>query len=946
MTLRAIGISALLFATLPSLLIATDRHVATGWRQTDTEHFAVIYQSADESVAAELVGFADDLYEELSAYLGMDRDRRIPVVIRGETGDANGYFTLLPTRIVLFTATPSTPIVGPRLDEWLRVVFTHELTHYFQVTEPVGWGRFARVLGPSAALVNLVFRPGWMTEGLAVHTETLFTGGGRGRNPVFEMQYVAALLADEYWSFDQALYGSDLAPRSRVYVGGYVMVDYIIRTFGIDRFMELSREYLRHPLLGIRRAMRRVLGVDADTFHDTMLVDLESRYGARAALSGGEIVSPQDSGYWFLIRGRTEIYGSSPTGYSRIITQDSWTDGVQAVDRRNAVHLDVDHFSLSANDDLIIGIRPFSDELRPGRWVGFTDLVAIDRRTGSVRRVTRGHRLYHSTLHPDGTSAVAVERIDGYSRLVRIDLASGRIEVIWDPQRTYMAAPFVSPDGRQVVVVASRDAEQDLYLIDLVTGSARNLTRSTGVTEYFPVFVSESTIWFTANLDGPPALYEFDLTNGAVTHLLTDRDGVFYATPLGDGAVYGSYSYTGPSVKQIDRLARHVVDWPGGVSPGQAAASDAALQVTTARVVASPGSTAEPLPSRNYVDWPRAELWLPVVLPARSETGIGVNVGGVVVVGSLLERKLGLLTSWVNVSSRVPSINLQMLHFSGPWQATVVLASAPSYQDKTGLRARLESGASVALRRDIAQWGVLRRRHSVAAAVSGLVTSVSADGYRLPDFFAGPSEENLGAGATVAYASVRETRVADLLGPAGTAVSLTGSYLAPLDQLGAPLLGAIGEVGLRMPAGAAMTDLRLAAKTPGLSTAIDAPRGTAMWLMGIPPMRPNPALVARIGIDSPAVLVDLGFRGFSLTRLGLSVYVQQAADYGADGIELWPETSAAIELVAKVGYLTASFTPAVGLVVTVPHRDPAQVRLSLTYRNASAGLGLVIGYRN
>ncbi|MCK4516920.1 MAG: hypothetical protein KAU31_16775, partial [Spirochaetaceae bacterium] len=413
MTVRSVGISVLLLVTLVSSLAAAE------WLQTDTDHFTVIYQPADESVAAELVGFADDLYEELSAYLGVDSDRRIPVVIRGETGDANGYFGFLPVRIALFTATPSTPILSPHLDEWLRLVFAHELTHYFHLTEPVGWGWVSHVFGPSAAVVNLVFMPDWVAEGVAIHSETTFTGAGRGRSPVFEMQYVAALLADEFWSFDQALYGSDFAPRSRVYVGGYVMVDYIIRTYGIDRFMDLSREYVRHPLLGIRRAIRRVLGVDADAFYDAMLADLDQQYGARAALPGGDLVSPEDAGYWFLIRGRTEMYGCPPTDYSRLIAQEAWVDGVQGSDLRNALHLSVDPYSLSMSDDLIIGIRSFSDELRPDPWVGFTDLVAIDRQTGSVRRVTRGHRLYHSTLHPDGSAAVAIERVGGYSRLVR-----------------------------------------------------------------------------------------------------------------------------------------------------------------------------------------------------------------------------------------------------------------------------------------------------------------------------------------------------------------------------------------------------------------------------------------------------------------------------------------------------------------------------------------------
>ena len=942
-------ISALLFL-LPAIPLIAD----AGWRQADTEHFTVIYQPADELVAAEVVSFADGLYEELSEYLGVDPGRRVPVVIRGRTGDANGYFTYLPTRIVLFAATPSTPIVAPALDQWLRLVFTHELTHYFQISDPVGWGRLSRVLGPSASLANLIAMPHWMAEGLAVHAETAFTDGGRGDSPVFEMQYVAALLADEFWSFDQALYGSDFAPRSRVYVGGYVMVDYIVRTWGMDRFMSLSREYLQHPLLGIRRAIRRALDVDADQFYDAMLADLETRYGARAQAIGGDIVSPDDAGYWFLVRGRTEIYGAPPTGYSRLLTPEAWADGVRNSELRGGLRVEVDPFSLSASDDLIIGIRPFSSEFQPDRWVGFTDLVVVDRPTGAVRRVTTGRRLYHSSLSRDGTMAIAVERIGAYSRLVRIDLSGaadgaepfGAVEVIWEPEQTHMAAPTISPDGRHVIVTASGEGEQDLYLVDLVSGADQRLTRSPGVAEFFPVYVSETTVWFTANPDGPLVLYELDLTAGTVTHLLTDPDGIFYGTPDGDGAVYASYSYTGPSVKQIDLLTRRPVEWPGGVSlrpPGASSGTGVANANDNA-----PDPAADDLSSRRYVDWPRPEFWLPVILPGRSDSGIGLQVGALGVARSLLERNLALFTGWMNVSSRAPTVALQLMHSSGPWQATFDFASAPRYLDEAGLRAQLQSSASLLVGREIARWGV-SRRHSIAAAVSAAAVSVSTEGDDLAEFFGGPSEESVGAAATLGYGFVSETRVADLFGPAGPSAVVTGMFQAPLDpagpSLGTPVLGVRGEVGVRLPIGPTMMDVRVVAGTPGLSTRIDGVRGTTIPLIGAAAPATDPALVARVGIDSPARLLDIGWRGFNLTRVGLSGYVQQTVDYGAGSLELRRETTAAVEVIARVGYLAASFMPAIGLAAAVPHQDPTGIRLGLTFR-AGAGLGVVIGNRD
>jgi hypothetical protein len=934
------------------VLLALPLCAEAGWRRTDTEHFTIIYEPADEIVASEIVSFADGLYDKLSEYLGVGPGRRVPVVIRGRTGDANGYSTYLPTRIVIFAATPSTPIVAPALDQWLRVVFTHELAHYFQVTDPVGWGNLSRVFGPSASLANLVVMPHSLAEGLAVHVESVFTDGGRGSSPVFEMQYVAALLADEFWSFDQELYGSDFAPRGRAYVGGYVMVDYIVRTWGIDGFMALSREYLRHPMLGIRRAFSGALGVEVNDFHDAMIADLDAQFGSRAAERGGEIITPDDAGYWFLVRGRTEIYGAPPTGYSRLIPPEVWADGLEKTELRTTLRLDVDPFSLSATDDVIVGIVPFSSTLQPDKWVGFTDLVVVDRGTGVARRVTRGRRLYHSALSADGSVAVAVERIGAYSRLVRIDLtgtagdgeSAGAVEIIWEPEQTYMAGPAISPDGHSVIVSASRDGEQDLYRVDLASGAEMRLTRSSGVAEYFPVFASESRLWFTANPDGPLALFELNLQTGAVTHLLTDPDGIFYATPSGEGAVYASYSYTGPSVKQVHLLSREGVEWPGGavLLPPDSSGDTAPVADDDAR-------DADDLPSRRYTDWPRPDLWLPLVLPGRSDGAIGLEVGGLVVGGSVLEKTMGLFTGWMNVSSRAPTVALQLLHSSGPWQATLDLASAPSYQETTGLLARLQSSASLAVGREIARWGMFRS-HSVTATVSASAATRSAEGRTMAEFFVGPSEERVGASATLSYRSASETRLADLLGPAGISAAVTGLYRASLDPagptLGTPDPGAVATFGARLPVGPAMVEAKVTAGTRGVTPGIDTVRGATLALFGGVAPVTNPALVVRIGFDTQARLLDIGARGFSLTRVGLSGYLQQSVDYGIDGLEVRPETSAAIEVVAKAGYLSAVFLPAAGLVVTVPHQDPAGLRLSLTFRDAGSGFGVVIGERD
>ena len=930
---------------------------AAQWLRLDTEHFRIIYDAPGESTAAELAGFADELYEEVSGYLGIHLNRRVPVVVRSGAPDANGYFTQLPERIVIFTPTPSTPIVHPNLDEWLRTVFVHEITHYLHLSESNGWNILSWVFGPGLRVANLVFMPRWMAEGIAIHTETEFTAGGRGRSPVFEMQYVAAVLADEFWSFDQNRYGSDFAPRSRPYVGGYVIADYIIRTWDVETFIALSRRYVRHPLPGIRPAIQRVLGVSAEELYRAVVADLEARYDGRAALGSGELVSPAEHGYWFLVRGSDSIYGSAVSGYSRLLPAAAWSNGISGRELRSALHFVVDPYSISENDELVIGIRSFADTWSPDPNVGFTDLVAIDRRTGAERRVTTGRRLYHSTLTPDGTRAVAVERTGAYSRLVAVDLRSGEVSVVWEPESTHMSGPTVSPDGSTVALAASRDGEQDLYTVDLAHGTVTRLTRSRGIAEYFPVYLDTNRLWFTADPDGPLALYELDLANGRVERRLADAVGIFYATPAGDGAVYAGYSVTGPSVKRVDTLERVPVDWPGGTTVAGGGAAGAATNgggaAPDSTAVASlqgdaGGAAPAALPgARLHVDWPVPQVWLPLFFPPSSLYESGLVLGGVLMAASVREKNVVEATSLVEMSRAASYTSLGWTHLTGPWQlqlGALVLQSPPTSPDG---RSDWDTVGSAGIARTIAAWQSARHSQSMSAALSASLSS--ADNPQTPVgpvVFQTGATAGLSGTAALGWQLRRETRRVDLYGPAGATAAVAAEAASAPDGAGLMSFAVSGTATLRAPVGPAMGHLSLAAASPGSAADIDAPRALPVsrdYAIYDADRRLRPALAARLGMDSPALLTDRVWRRQSITGLGLSGYVEQVVDYGDAGAGLRPETTFAAEVVARIGLFSVPVTPAVGVLVTVPHADPAAARFSVTVRLADAQLGIVIG---
>ena len=271
------------------------------WLRTDTDHFTIIYRERDEDTAREVLNLADRVWRDVTAYLAYQPRERIPVVIYGGTARANGYFSPYPPHIALFVSSPIGPWLGARTESWIETVFIHELIHYVHLTRPIGFfGSPSRVFGPLLSATGTLFMPGWTVEGIAVHGESYLAPGGRGDNPFFEMQAIAPVLEQRMYNYDQAGHPSVYTPSGRIYTGGYLLVDYLLREHGERTFVELNRTFQQAPFLGMRRAIRRTTGQRAPDFFDAMVEDLEERYAPRRALPDGTRISPEGPGNWYL----------------------------------------------------------------------------------------------------------------------------------------------------------------------------------------------------------------------------------------------------------------------------------------------------------------------------------------------------------------------------------------------------------------------------------------------------------------------------------------------------------------------------------------------------------------------------------------------------------------------------------------------------------------------
>ncbi|HKK49503.1 MAG TPA: hypothetical protein VJ932_10430, partial [Alkalispirochaeta sp.] len=446
---------------LPLLLLAAAflaipyRVAADGWLRHDTDHFQIVYRADDADAAARVAELAPSVWARTTEFFQYEPSEPIPVVIYGETARANGFFTPYPPHVSLFVAAPAGPWMGARTEDWLESVFVHEVVHYLHLMQPIGFfGTASRVFGPLAAAGGTLFLPGWALEGPTTTAETILTTGGRGRNPYFEMEWVAPILADEMYNYDQAGVASAYAPRGRIYSAGYLLTDHLLREYGDDAFIELNREFQRWPFLGMRRALRRTTGLSGPELHQEMVEELTARYADRRKLPAGHPISapptnrPDPLAQRYLLnmtdRGAMALHrGAFDPGSVQLLTDEGSWQFLTAV-------TPLDEYSVAVSGD---GTRAAAVVQRANRagvdggpYVNSGDLYLIDLHEGDHRRVTTGARLFHPALDENGATVIAVERTGRFSRLVSIDTETGHTTPVYAPSGTFLSMPALSRD--------------------------------------------------------------------------------------------------------------------------------------------------------------------------------------------------------------------------------------------------------------------------------------------------------------------------------------------------------------------------------------------------------------------------------------------------------------------------------------------------------------------
>ena len=628
----------------------------------ETPNFSIHFHQGLEGVARKAAVIAEDVHGKLTTEFNWRPDEKTELVLVDNSDFANGYATVLPYNIIFIQVVqPTLMSTLGEYDDWLRTLITHEYTHIMILNPLTGYSKVMRgIFGkplpggdPLSGLLFIaaappkIFMPRWWHEGLAVWSETEYTGAGRGRSSFYDMIFRMAVAGDNLPTIDKINGNAPDWPAGELaYLYGYRLHRYIADTYGKDAIRKLTLAHSgRFPYFIGAPPQELFGGKNYSDLYNDMIAALKREESQRiASLAAAPFTSLQT------VSNRGEILTNprySPDGNRIAFTRQDPHDHTSTVITDKSGSTVLTRFR-SSNSDGNFCWSPDGGTLyftQPAVYSGFNtyhDLYAFDTARNSITRMTHGQRLSDADLSPDGTSFAVVVSLRGSQNLALIErrepgkVMTPRLVTNYTLQR--VSAPRWSHDSTTIsYAVTDNDGHTSIHLYDVASGNDRTLfTRNHTVA--YPVWSrDDSCLIYVSDETGVFNLFAYDLTKGKsyqVSHLL---GGALQpdVSPDGREVIFSSYDSHGFSIARmtLDREKWSETRGPslpvsGGITgslPAGTGGKAGTADESAPRVISSPYNSLHTLAPR---------FWLPrISADGSGKAAFGLFTAGTDVLG-------------------------------------------------------------------------------------------------------------------------------------------------------------------------------------------------------------------------------------------------------------------------------------------------------------------------
>ncbi|MCQ2576031.1 MAG: hypothetical protein MJ162_04735 [Treponema sp.] len=580
--MKKIITSLLLLSGVTSFIFSQDISTPKfkGWKQAETEHFRFIYEDASKEAAENYALIADEAWNKIAKIYALPQNKT-NIFVTGRTETVNAFTWNEPVEIMMFT----TPVTQPDFtfrEDWQKTFFTHELIHAANMNFEDKKNPLIYMFGQIGSGIDLSMVNGWALEGLTTVLETELTNGGRGRSPIFELDYKAPTLENSFISYNEIGMEKE-PPYGQSYVMGYLIMRSIADRFGIETLADIERN---RTLCGSwEDSVLKVTGISASEIYKDVKKALVKKYADERKIPEGITISPRNTGTFYynpavVLDDGSYITIRSAKGQANAVVKYNpagkrGSKSIYATDEEDSESINREtvlfYGSFPGSDSItadasgkvyaIMGIQ--HNDSQPGLTLE-TNLYSWDKDNGT-KQLTRNYSLFQPSVSRDGSTLIAVRQKGMKMTLVKVDTSSGQVtELLSDPKYSFIQ-PAVNKDGTKVAFLAVDDTRARVAYMNLSEEGKFKFVGNNDQQIYdpaYPFWQADDSLTYSCNYRGRleifevlgdgPVPYDYDKAeNFSEKAVIADPVAALWAYKTEKGIYYASYAATGNVIKMF-----------------------------------------------------------------------------------------------------------------------------------------------------------------------------------------------------------------------------------------------------------------------------------------------------------------------------------------------------------------------------------------------------------
>ena len=454
------------------------------WKTYKTAHFEIYFYPESKQQLQRVVSMAESAYDKLSADLQHDIEFKIPLIFFKTQSEFEQVNYLQISEGILGAAEPVYNRMAFAIDQpsdKLQSLITHELAHVFE---------FSMLFGGILSPIVRSSPPLWVMEGYADYATGTW-------DPADLMVVRDAVLTERlpFVSVERdMIYPGGTQELGRApYNVGHAVFEFIAEKYGDAALRQFWFYMKKATLLGTEDVIFSALGVKEEEFNEQFSAYLRERFKDYR-----DKQSPIDYG--------NEI--SLPAKYRQTFSQHPSPDGQEfAVLTSNFSDYEFDILKINREGKVLENLT--------GGFTTSYDYLTTDSWRFEGRNIAWSY---------DGRFVAYFARTGKRRSLFIVDSKDGdRIEKI-KVDIDQAASPTLSPDGRTVIITGFKDAQPDLFAIDVATKEYKKITNDI-LYEKTPRYSPDGKyIYYTSRINSRDQIMRMETANPAKIEQLTFSD--------------------------------------------------------------------------------------------------------------------------------------------------------------------------------------------------------------------------------------------------------------------------------------------------------------------------------------------------------------------------------------------------------------------------------------